>query len=502
MAPPGIKAVIFDLYGTLITIRRRLLHKSVPRLLGVGAAKWVGLIREDLLTRPFADRAEFVRFICDSLAAGRDGAEAQLLAVVQQELASVEPCEGVFSLLAFLRRRGYSLGLLSNVSSVHKEPWSRLAMEPMFDAGSFSCDAGVCKPEKRLYLDLCARLGAEPEETLMVGDSLPNDVMAPRALGMRALRVGGIGGEGLKTSALLGFVSLQPGSPLTPLLADGHRVSLGGRVGTLRGLRALADDEQGRYNLVASGSIELGAGEVRSVYCKRYLHPEGAYVEDFAYGFLAALGMPSCHAAVTDGPEPCLVVSSAPGTKLEGATTTTLARQVGRQAAIAYLFANADLRPRNAFVSFVGDDPTITMTDLEHCFLNMALDVSGIPDPLRPECLDRLSKAELSGRVARRVLTPRTMKRARRAFFGKDDLPNQLERAFKDGWMLAFREVQGKAERACGMLAERIRREPYLVIGTQAYRRAMARVDLEDIRGRLDQDAETVYDASFGRALK
>lgn len=500
MAPHGIKAIIFDLYGTLITIRRRLLHKAAPRLLGASAAKWVGLIREDLLTRPFEDRAGFVRFICERLA-GRDGAEEGLLAVVQQELASVEPCDGVLSLLAFLRRRGFSIGLLSNASSVHKEPLRRLAMEPMFDAASFSCDAGVCKPEKHFYLDLCARLGAEPEETLMVGDSLPNDVMAPRALGMRALRVGGIGGEGLKTAALLGFVSLQPGSPLTPLLADGHRVSLGGRIGTLRRLRPLADAEQGRYNLVASGSVELGAGEVSNVYCKRYLHPEGAYVEDFAYSLLAALGMPSCHAAVTDGPEPCLVVSSAPGTKLEGATTGPLARQVGRQAALAYLFANADLRPRNAFVSFVGDDPTITMTDLEHCFLNMALDVSGIPDPLRPESLDRLSETELSGRVVRRVLTPRTMKRARRAFLGADDPPNELEQAFKDGWMVAYREIQGQAERACAMLEERIRREPFLVVGTQAYRRAMARLDLEDIRRRLDEDAEAIYAASFGHHL-
>ena len=223
---PGIKAVIFDLYGTLITIRRKLLHKAVPRLLGVDAARWVGLIRDELLTRRFEDRAAFVRFICESLVPGRDAAEARLLAIVQEELASVEPCEGVLSLLAFLRRRGYSLGLLSNVSSVHKDPLSRLAMEAMFDAVGFSCDAGVRKPEPRIYLDLCARLGVAPEATLIVGDSLPNDVIAPRALGMRAMRVGGIDGEGLKTAALLGFVSLQSGTELAPLLAEGHPVSL------------------------------------------------------------------------------------------------------------------------------------------------------------------------------------------------------------------------------------------------------------------------------------
>ncbi len=499
MAPPRIKAVIFDLYGTLLTLRRRLLYKAVPRLLGVDAASWVGLIREHLLTRRFEGPADFVRFICEKLAA-RDGMEERLLPLVQEELASAEPYAGVFSLLTFLRRRGYALGLLSNASSVHKEPWTRLAMAPLFDAAAFSCDAGVCKPEPRFYLDLCARLGVEPEATLIVGDSLPNDVVAPRALGMRAVRVGVSGGEGLPTAALLGFVSLQPESELLPLLSDGQQVSLGGRTGILRGLSPSSDPETGRYNLVASGTVEFQAGEVRGVYCKRYLFAESAFVEEFAYRFLDALGIPSCQAALTTGPEPCLVVSQARGTKLQATTTPPLARQVGRHAALAYVFANADLRPRNAFVSDDGNDPTITMTDLEHCFFNLALDVTGLSDPLRPEAFDRLSAGELSRRVERRVLTPRTMKRARRAFFGTDHLPTQLEDAFREGWVVAYREIQAQAERACDLLEERMSREPFLVIGTQAYRRAMARVDFEDIRRRLDEDPETVYAASFSRA--
>jgi HAD superfamily hydrolase (TIGR01549 family) len=497
MAPLGIKAVIFDLYDTLVRIRKRRLHKAAPRLLGASASRWVELIREDLLTRPFDDRGAFVRFLCQRLGA-RDGAEQGLLALLDEELASVEACEGAVPLLAFLRRRGYAIGLLSNASSVHKEPFFRLGLARLFDAVSFSCDAGVGKPEASLYLDLCARLRAEPGETLFVGDSLPNDVMAPRALGMRALRVGGTRGEGPGTTFLLGFMSLQPDSELQPLLADGDRVSLGGRAGTLHGLRPLADSEQGRYNLVAVASVELDSGETETVYCKRYLLPEGAYVEDFAYRFLAALGVPSCHAVLSDGPEPCLVVSSAPGTKLEEATTAPVAREVGRHAALAYLFANADLRPRNAFVSEAGGNPSITMTDLEHCFLNLALDVSGIADPLRPESLDRLSDSELSARIVRRVLTPRTMKRARRAFLGTDDPPAALRQAFRDGWMSAYRTIQQRAEEACQMLEERIRREPFLVIGMQAHRRAMARVDLEDIRGRLREDAGVVYAASFG----
>jgi hypothetical protein len=277
-------------------------------------------------------------------------------------------------------------------------------------------------------------------------------------------------------------------------------VTLGGRRGTLRGLQPLPDAEQGRYNLVATAEVAYADGGVATVYCKRYLFPEGAHVEEFAHGFLRALGLPACDAMVSPGPEPCLIASRAPGAKLEEATTVPLARQVGRQAALAYLFANADLRPRNAFASDDASGPTLTMIDLEHCFFDLALDVSGIDDPLRPESLDRLGADELARRIQRRVLTPRTMKRARRAFFGTDALAPDLQRAFEEGWMDAYREAQAQADRACGLIAERIRREPFLIIGTQAYRRAMAAVDLEEIRRRLGEDAETVYAESFGRA--
>lgn len=491
--------MIFDLYGTLVRIRRPSLRRAAARVLGVDAARWMALVREELLKRAFADPAAFARFLVERLAPGRAGAEREVEAMVEEELASVETVDGVLSLLAFLRRRGYGLGLLSNLSSVHEGPVRRLGLLPMLDAAGFSCDSGFVKPDPRAYLDLCARLGAAPAETLMIGDSPANDVEAPRALGLRALRVGAAAGAGLRTAAMLGFVSLEPGSELAPLLADGDRLTLGGRTGALRGLAPLPDAEQGRYNLVGIATVDFDGGGAATVYCKRYLFPAGAHVEEFAHRFLAGLGMPSCVAAVTPGPEPCLVASKAPGAKMEGLPMTVpLARQVGRQAALAYLFANADLRPRNAFVAWDGAGPTLTMIDLEHCFFDLALDVAGLADPLRPDTFDHLDDAALEARVQRRVLTPRTMKRARRAFFGAFTLAADFERAFEEGWVDAYREAQAQADRACGLLEDRIRREPFLVIGTQAYRRAMARFDVEEIRRRLAADAEAVYAASFG----
>ena len=47
------------------------------------------------------------------------------------------------------------------------------------------------------------------------------------------------------------------------------------------------------------------------------------------------------------------------------------------------------------------------------------------------------------------------------------------------------------------MLLERIHGEPPLVIGTHGYRRAMAEVDVEDIRARLALDPEAALEGAW-----
>ena len=57
-----------------------------------------------------------------------------------------------------------------------------------FDAVVTSDDAGVRKPHPGLFLLACERLGAAPEETVVIGDSA-NDALGARAAGCRVLLV-------------------------------------------------------------------------------------------------------------------------------------------------------------------------------------------------------------------------------------------------------------------------------------------------------------------------
>ena len=493
---PSLEAVAFDLYGTLLALDDPLLHRQVPRLLGVSGRRWVELVRRDLLTTAFRDTRHLAEFVCLSLAgAGGERLVEACAGAVERELASARPFDGVLPMMHFLKQRGLKLGLVSNVSSAHTEPVVRFGLDGLFDAMLFSCDQGCQKPDPEIYRELCRRLGVEPGAVLMVGDSLANDVLAPASLGMMTAWVAEAGeGAVLRRAADLAWSALGGSEPARPLLWQGQRLSLAGANCTVTGLRPVSQDVQGRYNLVYEVDVHEGGapatgGSVRLMFAKRYLAPESAYVEELAYRVQACAGLPSCGAWVVEGHEPFLIMARAPGEKYRGELDPSIAHEIGRHFAFGYIFSNADLRPRNAFLTRgEGGKPTLTMVDLEHCFFNLAIDVTSLPDPTAPEALDSLEPTTLRSLTKKRVLTERTLPRARSEFFDVRTARPEVIRAYGEGFIAAYRELKRRADSICGLIGRRIDQRPPLVIGTRAYRRAMAHFDLEDIEGRLTAD--------------
>lgn len=450
------------------------------------------LLRGGFLTTAFADEDAFVGMIARSLAPARADAEAICRGLLRAELDAVHLVPGAVSLLNFLKRRGLKLGLVSNLASPFKEPVDRLGLAAFFDAFAFSCDEGRTKPDPEIYRRALARLGVEPSEALFVGDSIPNDVRAPAALGMRTAGIGAAGGD-VTLSSVAGLGLFDHSAPsFAPLLAAGDRVDVAGRPYIVDALIPVADAEQGRYNLVFGVDARAGAGLVR-LYAKRFLLPETAHLEAFAYRLQALTGLPSCSAALHPGAEPLLLLTEAPGGKLEWPLTADVARALGAHFVFAFLFSNADIRPRNAFVS----GGTVTLVDLEHCFFNLAIDTEGLERAERPETFDRMPKDELARRVKKEVLSPRATRRARRTFFGDTPRGSALDAAYREGWISFYAAQRAQAEALLGVLLARVHAEPPLVIGTHGYRRAMAEIDVEDIGSRLALDPEAALELTW-----
>jgi len=93
----------------------------------------------------------------------------------------------VAATLEELRAHRLKIGLLSNTARDLAVFVAHHGLQ--VDALLTSRVHGKTKPHESIFLELLGRLGVAPEEAVMVGDSVEDDVEGARAVGMRALLV-------------------------------------------------------------------------------------------------------------------------------------------------------------------------------------------------------------------------------------------------------------------------------------------------------------------------
>lgn len=84
-----------------------------------------------------------------------------------------------------LHRRGYTLGLISNVITSQEIPdWlDDDGLSPYFKSVVLSSVMGIRKPDPEIYLEAARRAGTEPAKCVYVGDNLQRDVTGTRHAG-------------------------------------------------------------------------------------------------------------------------------------------------------------------------------------------------------------------------------------------------------------------------------------------------------------------------------
>ncbi|MGH2634420.1 MAG: HAD family hydrolase, partial [Tepidiformaceae bacterium] len=94
---------------------------------------------------------------------------------------------GVDEVLRSLQARGLKLGLAANQPARIVGELDRLGIGQWFTHREVSGHHGYRKPDVRLFLRACEDLGVTPEECVMVGDRIDNDIAPARVLGMRTV---------------------------------------------------------------------------------------------------------------------------------------------------------------------------------------------------------------------------------------------------------------------------------------------------------------------------
>lgn len=94
------------------------------------------------------------------------------------------------STLSALREHGYRLGLLSNTwwaADWHNADLLMHGLNTLFDVITYTSDLSYSKPHPEAFLTICRRLQVQPEQCIMVGDRLIDDVSGALGVGMRGV---------------------------------------------------------------------------------------------------------------------------------------------------------------------------------------------------------------------------------------------------------------------------------------------------------------------------
>lgn len=182
-----VRAVIFDVFGTLLEIRNR--QHPYRQLLREGAQQGRPPSTHDLrvlmtFQGGLLEAADLFRI---RLAPRQVD---NLQAALERELESIHLYSDAQPAIDRLRSQGVKLGLCSNLAQPYCAAVRRLL--PDLDAYALSAELMVMKPDPQMYLATCRLLGAVPDggdgdpshRVLMIGDSPKCDQYGPRQIGV------------------------------------------------------------------------------------------------------------------------------------------------------------------------------------------------------------------------------------------------------------------------------------------------------------------------------
>ena len=189
-----MKAVIFDMYETLIT------HYNCPIYFGAQMAKDAGIDEERYVSewRCLEDartlgKMTFEDVVKKILEDNKCYTDSTYKTIVEKRLATQGECfkhmhEEIILLLDALKKRKILVGLISNCFSEEAKLIRESVLFPYFDEVCLSYEEGVKKPDEEIYHRCMSRLGVKAEECIYVGDGGSNELQTARKLGMKPLQ--------------------------------------------------------------------------------------------------------------------------------------------------------------------------------------------------------------------------------------------------------------------------------------------------------------------------
>ncbi|WP_413376378.1 HAD family hydrolase [Paenibacillus taichungensis] len=183
-----IRAVIFDLYETLITEysneSRKVsrISRDYQELIGLSnkefSKEWNNR-QEIRMTGAFPDYFSVIKDIIEKQSLIYEDKVIRALyreRVHEKSVPFLDILQEIIELLEVLRKKDIKLGLISNCTEEEVQSWKYSELAQYLDEVIFSYQVGFAKPDNRIYELVCSRLGITANECIFVGDGGSNEL--------------------------------------------------------------------------------------------------------------------------------------------------------------------------------------------------------------------------------------------------------------------------------------------------------------------------------------
>lgn len=195
--PMKYRAVIFDLFGTLVndfTSSARQVPAEMAAALGVPYDTFMPVWNETLEMRiigAFDSVAANIEYVLNAIGAHARVEQTTNAVEIRMNYIrqALQPRPGAIETLRRLKSHPYRVGLLSNASIEIPLIWSTTAFADLIDEAIFSSREHLKKPDARIYHVACERLGVAPESCLYIADGENHELSAAAKVGLNPVLI-------------------------------------------------------------------------------------------------------------------------------------------------------------------------------------------------------------------------------------------------------------------------------------------------------------------------
>ena len=187
-----IRAVIFDMFETLITLYESPLYfgPQIAEDVGIPVEKFLSLWNsmehdrcigkltfEDTMENILQHYNCYSKKLIEDIKQKRISAKREVFCHLHSE---------IIPMLSKLKENNILIGLISNTFSEEEIVIRESILFSYFDAVFLSSEQGICKPDEQIFNRCTNSLSVQPEECLYIGDGGSYELETAHKLGMKA----------------------------------------------------------------------------------------------------------------------------------------------------------------------------------------------------------------------------------------------------------------------------------------------------------------------------